>query len=145
MGIKTPRVLLITANPMSLSFLTARLRRWPCEIHSCASGREADAFVTNQTFDLVLGEFNGRDTSSLSLAASLTGSRTTLVYSYPVETGCWWLPALKHGQSCWGSLVMRPSEFIGFLDEILKEIEMRSRLATGSEDDGQTGSKVMAG
>ena len=145
MGIKTPKVLLITANPMSLSFLTARLRRWPCEIHSCSSCREADAFVSNQPFDLVLSEFNAGDASSLSLVASLTGSRTTLVYSYPVETGCWWLPALKHGRSCWGSLAMRPSEFIGFLDEILKEIDMRSRLAAGSDDGSQPGIKVMAG
>jgi len=83
MGVKIPRVLLITGNPMSQSFLTARLRRWPCEIHSCSSSREADAYVTNQQFDLVLSEFSGGDASSLSLAASLAGSTTTLVYSYP--------------------------------------------------------------
>ena len=142
MGVKIPRVLLITGNPMSQSFLTARLRRWPCEIHSCSSSREADPYVTNQQFDLVLSEFSGGDASSLSLAASLAGSTTTLVYSYPVESGCWWLPALKHGRSCWGSLAMRPSEFIGFLDQILKEIDIRSRLAGGSDDGSRTGFKV---
>ncbi len=145
MGANTPKILLVTRNPMSMSFLTARLKKWPCEVHFCSSCREADAFVSNQRFDLVLSEVSGGDLRSLSLAASLTGSRTTLIYSYPVETGCWWLPALKHGLSCWGSMAMRPSEFIGFLDEILKEIDIRSRLAAGSDDGSQTGFKVMAG
>jgi hypothetical protein len=65
-----------------------------------------------------------------------------LVYSYPVETGCWWLPAVKNGTSCWGSLAMRPSEFIGFLDEILKEI--RSRQTASADEFSEPLFKAMA-
>ncbi|HXA76555.1 MAG TPA: hypothetical protein VNV41_05430 [Candidatus Acidoferrales bacterium] len=129
MAIKTPKILLIAASPMGISFLATRLKNWACEIHFAGSCKEANAFVSNQRFDLVLSELRMWDRSSDPLAASLVGSNATLVYSYPVETGCWWLPAVKNGRSCWGSLAMRPSEFIGFLDTILKEIRTHQTAA----------------
>lgn len=125
MAIKTPKILLIAASPMGISFLAARLEKWACEICFASSCKEANACVSNQRFDLVLSELRMWDRSSDPLASSLIGSKATLVYSYPVETGCWWLPAVKNGQSVWGSLAMRPSEFIGFLDGLLKEISAR--------------------
>lgn len=125
MAPKTPKVLLIAESPMCVSFLEARLKKRACEIQFVSSCKEANASISSQRFDLVLSEFKLRDGSSCPLAASLVGSSTTLVYSYPVEAGCWWLPAIKNGQSCWGSLAMRPSEFIGFLDDILREISSR--------------------
>lgn len=142
MTIKTPKILLIAASPMGISFLATRLKKWACEICFASSCKEANAFVSNQRFDLVLSELRMWDRSSDPLAASLIGSRATLVYSYPVETGCWWLPAVKNGQSCWGSLAMRPSEFIGFLDEILTEI--RSRQPASSDEFSEPLFKAMA-
>ncbi len=127
---------------MGVSFLAARLEKWACEIHFASSCKEANAFVSNQRFDLVLSELRMWDRSSDPLAASLIGSNATLVYSYPVETGCWWLPAVRNGQSCWGSLAMRPSEFIGFLDGILKEI--RSRQPASSDEFKEPLFKAMA-
>ena len=127
----TPKVLLIAGDPRGVSVLAARLAKRPCEIHSCLSRREASAFVSNQRFDLVISELRMWDRSSDPLATSLLGSRTTLVYAYPVETGCWWLPAVKNGQSCWGSLALRHREFVGFLDETLKEIASRQSANSG--------------
>jgi hypothetical protein len=132
MGTKTPRVLLIAASPMGVSFLVTRLKKWECEIHFASSYKEANTFVGSQRFDLVLSEFKLSDGSSYPLADLLVGSNTTLVYSYPVETGCYWLPAVKNGRSCWGSLAMRPSEFVLYLDDILKET--RSRQVAASEE-----------
>ena len=140
--VTTPKILLIAGSPMGMSFLSARLKKLACEIHFASSCEEANGFVSNQQFDLVLSEFRLWDGSSYPLAALLVGSNTTLVYSYPVETGCWWLPAIKNGQSCWGSLAMRPSEFIGFLDESLKEI--RSRQTASSDEFSETLFKVVA-
>jgi hypothetical protein len=142
MTIKTPKILLIAGSPMGISFLATRLKKWACEIHFASSCKEANAFVSNQRFDLVLSELRMWDRSCDPLAASLVGSNATLVYSYPVETGCWWLPAVRNGQSCWGSLAMRPSEFIGFLDEILKEI--RSRQTASSDEFSERLFKTMA-
>jgi hypothetical protein len=127
---------------MGVSFLAARLKRWECEIDFASSCKEASTFVRDRRFDLVLSEYRLRCGSSYPLATSLIGSSTTLIYSYPVETDCWWLPAVKNGQSCWGSLAMRPSEFIGFLDDILKEI--RSRQASISDEFSETLFKVIA-
>jgi hypothetical protein len=127
---------------MGVSFLAARLKRWECEIDFASSCKEASTFLSDRQFDLVLSEHRLRDGSSDPLAASLIGSSTTLIYSYPVETDCWWLPAVKNGQLCWGSLAMRPSEFIRFLDNILNEI--RSRQAATSEEFRETLFKVTA-
>ncbi|MGD0966165.1 MAG: hypothetical protein ABSA57_19985 [Candidatus Acidiferrales bacterium] len=121
-----PQILLITGSPMGLSFLVARLSNWECKIYIADSCKEADALIRNQKFDLVLSEFRLSDGSPYPLAELLIGSNTTLIYCYPVENGCWWLPAVKKGESCWGSLAMRPSEFIGFLDGILREIRSRT-------------------
>ncbi|HXN18829.1 MAG TPA: hypothetical protein VN875_10890 [Candidatus Binatus sp.] len=132
MAAKTPKVLLIAASPMGVSFLVTRLKKWECEIHFASSCKEANTFVGSKRYDLVLSEFRLSDGSSYPLADLFLGSNTTLIYSYPVETGCYWLPAVKDGQSCWGSQAMRPSEFVAYLDDILKEI--RSRPAATAEE-----------
>ena len=130
MAAKTPKILLIAASPMGVSFLVTRLKKWECEIYFASSCGEANTIVGSQRFDLVLSEFRLSDGSFNPLADLFVGSNTTLVYSYPVETSCYWLPAVKNGQSCWGSLAMRPSEFVVYLDNTLKEI--RSRQAATS-------------
>jgi len=84
MATKRPKILLIVASPMGVSFLTSRLKESACEIQFASSCYEAKALVSNHGFDLVLGEFGLRDDSSSSLAASLVGSSTTLVYAYQV-------------------------------------------------------------
>ena len=116
---------------MGMSFLSARLKKLACEIHFASSCEEANGFVSNQRFDLVLSEFRLSDGSAYPLAAALIGSNTTLVYSYPVETGCLWLPAVKNGQSCWGSLAMQSSEFTAFIDETINEIRPCQTASSG--------------
>jgi DNA-binding NtrC family response regulator len=125
MAAKTPRILLIATSSAGVSFLVTRLKKWECEIQVASSYREANTFVGSKIYDLVLSEFRLSDGSSYPLADLLVGSNTTLVYSYPVGTGCYWLPALKNGKSCWGARAMRPSEFFSYLDDILKEIKLR--------------------
>ncbi len=129
---KTPKILVIAGNPMGMSFLAARLKKRGCELHLTSSCMEANALVRNQRFDLVLSEFRLADGSAYPLAAALIGSNTTLVYSYPVETGCLWLPAVKNGQSCWGSLAMQSSEFIAFIDETINEIRPCQSASSGN-------------
>ena len=141
MTVKTLQVLLIAGSPMGMSFLAARLTKWSCEIHFASSCQEANAFLSTQKYDLVLSEFRLRDGSAYSLAELLWGSNTTLVYSYSVEDSCWWLPAVKNGQSSWGSLAMQPSEIIGFLDRTIKEI--RSRQTASSDEVNETLFKEM--
>jgi CheY-like chemotaxis protein len=107
MAAKTPKILLIAASPMSASFLTERLKEWACEIHFASSCKEAKTFVSNHRFDLVLGEFGLRD-ELVVVVAGCQGWSTML-----------------------GSLAMRPSEFIGFLDNVLKDIRSRQPATSG--------------
>ena len=122
MAQRTHKILLIAASPMGMSFLATRLKQWACEIQFASSCRDANMFVCNEQFDVVLSEYRLWNNSPDSFTELLLGSNTTLVYSYSVENGCWWLPAVRDGHSCWGSSAMQPSEFIGFLDDVLKEI-----------------------
>ncbi|HVB55360.1 MAG TPA: hypothetical protein VNE63_02875 [Candidatus Acidoferrales bacterium] len=55
--------------------------------------------------------------SAFSLIFLLDRSNITLFYFHAVEDGCWWLPALRHGQKCFGSSALRPSEFVAALDD----------------------------
>ena len=127
---------------MGVSLLEARLNKRACEVHFVSSCKAATAFIGNERVDLVLSQFRLRDGSSYPLAALLIGSNTTLVYSYPVEIGCWWLPAVTNGQSCWGSLAMGPREFIGFLADILEEIKCRQIASYKQRDIIQSDSEI---
>jgi hypothetical protein len=142
MSANTTKILLIAASPKAVSFLATRLQKWACEIYFAASCKEAKAFASSHRFDLVLSEFRLPDGSSYSLTDLFIGSTTTLVYSYPMETGCWWLPAVNNGQLCWESRAMQPSEFMDFLDDTLKEI--RSRQTGSSDETGEPLSKAAA-
>lgn len=53
------------------------------------------------------------------ITAELIGSRTSIFYTFPVENGCWWLPALLSGQDCHGCPAFRRNEFPQELERIL--------------------------
>jgi hypothetical protein len=131
-----PSVLLVGSSPAGVSSLAIRFKRWACETHFASSNTQAIASVRDRPFDLLVSEFKLREGSSSPLVASLLGSNSTLIYSYPVETGCWWLPAVKNGLSCWGSPAMRPKEFMRFLEDFLTVVRLRqdSLEATVSEN-----------
>jgi hypothetical protein len=85
-----------------------------------------------------------RDSSVFPLISLLEGSDVTLFYFQLVEDGCWWLPALRSGQTCFGSYALRPSEFVLSLNEIMEEIrvnlqvpaELQPVLVAGPEKSG---------
>ena len=131
MATRNPRILLVAASPTAVSALAARFKKWECEIQFASSSTEAIAAVRSEQFDLLLSEFKLRDKDSSALAASLEGSISTLIYSYPVEEGCWWLPAVKNGLPCWGSPAMRPGEFMHFMDDFLTVVRLRKSLLSG--------------
>lgn len=130
MATTNPTILLVAASPTGVSSLVSRFTRWSCETHFASSTAEAIALVRERPFDLLLSEFKFREGSSSPLTVSLLGSTATLIYSYPVKTGCWWLPAVQNGVLCWGSPAMRPGEFIHFLEDFLTVIRLRKTLAS---------------
>lgn len=104
------------------SSLVANMNRREFECSFATSCREAFLFLRNREFDLVLGPTRLRDGTLYPIMSLLEGSGTTLFYSYPVERGCWWLPALQRGERCFGLPALRHREFIILLDELMKQI-----------------------
>lgn len=129
MGFRKPRVLLIGETVNDSSYLAKHLEECGCECSFAKSCRESASLIRQREFDLVLSSARLRDGSRSTLIRQLSGSGTTLFYYHAVERGCWWLPALRRGQECFGSPALRSREFLTVLDEIIKEIRSEAPMA----------------
>lgn len=123
-----PRALLIGENSQGSSHLVKLLKGNGCECSFATSYQEACSLLGTQPFDLVLSPMRLRDCSIFPLVSLLDGSGVTLFYFQLVEDGCWWLPALRLGEKCFGSHALRPSEFVVSLNEVIAEIRSGSRV-----------------
>ena len=119
---RKPSVLLIGETAQGSSYLSIRMETRGCECSFASSCREAFLILRGRKFDLVLCPTTLRDGSLHSIMSLLEGSGTTVFFSCMVEDGCWWLPALRCGQKCFGSPALRPSEFVTLLDETNKQL-----------------------
>jgi PleD family two-component response regulator len=115
------RALLIGENSQGSSHLVKLLEEHGCKCRFVTSYHEAFSQLGVEDFGLVLSPMSLRDGNVFPLANLLEGSNTTLFYFQAVEESCWWLPALRSGQKCFGSSALRPSEFIASLPQILEE------------------------
>jgi hypothetical protein len=82
----------------------------------------AHLVVRSPAFDLVLGPTRLPDGRLYSLLNLLEGSGTAMFYSFAVEYGCCWLPALQRGQKCFRSPALLPSQFMSLLNEMIREL-----------------------
>ena len=130
---RRPKALLIGETHQGSSYLARHLQERSCECECASSYQEACWLLRTQDFDLVLSPMRLRDGSLFPLIALLDGSGITLFFSHAVEDSCWWLPALRHGQNCFGSSALRPSEFAAALDEAIGGICFRATTEKKSE------------
>jgi hypothetical protein len=87
-----------------------------------ASPRSATSeYVKKSGHALVLLESSVPPEHRKQLVSDLIGSGVSLFYAYPVEIGCWWLPALRYGKDCHGSPAFRAREFPLELKRLLQE------------------------
>lgn len=121
---RTPRALLMAEKPQSPSYLAKRLEEQGCSCRFATSYLEARSSLSSEEFDVVLSPVRLRGVTLFPLVDLLEGSRVTLFYSHAVEQGCWWLPALRRGEKCFGSAAFRPSEFASVLDQVIAQIRM---------------------
>lgn len=129
MGTEMPKVLLVAESPQGCSYLAQRLQERGCHCEVAASYPETCSLLRIQHFDLVLSPMRLRDKSLFPLIDLLDGSAVTLFFSHAVEQGCWWLPALHHGERCFGSAALRPSEFVTALDDAIEKLRRDGRVA----------------
>ena len=123
-----PKVLLVGEYPPGFSCWAQHLERRGCECNFAATFQETCSLLPSTTFDLVLSPLRLRNHSCFPLIGLLEGSSATLFYSLPVEEGCWWLPAVRGGQNCFGTYALRSSEFMAALDEAIEEVRSGARL-----------------
>jgi hypothetical protein len=115
------KVLLLGESEKGSSYLARCLEHHGCRCWFAKSTEDALALLDEHNFQLVLS------TNPLHLASAiverLEKSNCSAFCCCPVENGCWWLPAVNHGKECLGAPALRPSEFLGELDHIVREIE----------------------
>jgi hypothetical protein len=124
-----PRILLIGERPQDSSHLAKRLHARGCRCEFATSYQQARVLLRGRQFDLVLSPTRLKKASLLPLIDLLEGSAVTLFYSHAVEQGCWWLPALRRGERCFGSNALRPAEFARELDETIVAVRESGFLA----------------
>jgi hypothetical protein len=123
---RKPSVLLIGEDPQSCSDLARRLEERGCECQFAPSYEDAIGLLSREEFDLVLTRMRLCGQSLYPLIHRLEGTRTSLFYSLPVEDGCWWLPALRHGQDYFGCAALRPAEFAEQFDQLVDELRFEA-------------------
>ena len=117
------KVLLVGRGFERATTTLSHLAKRGCRYQCAGSLPEADLLVREQTFDLVLNGIYVDRHTTCSLSESLRGAPTTLLYSYEVEDGFWWILGLDRGRPCTGEApAIAPSEFSRVLDLVLAEL-----------------------
>jgi len=115
-------VLLVGHTLHSGRALTDRLRRWGFRCYCADNMRAASDLLSSQPVDLVLTNACLSDGPGFSLLVALDGLPVTAFLCLPVESSCFWLPAIDSGRACLGLLALRPSEFASALEEMTRSL-----------------------
>jgi hypothetical protein len=118
----TVRVLLVGESENGSAYLRGQLESRGCSCWFVQATPESIAPLAADTFHLILNTTPVHELNPLLVA--LGGSNCTVFYSRPVEDACWWLPVVRRGQKCLGAPALRPSEFMGELTQMVKEIQL---------------------
>lgn len=76
-------------------------------------------FVNEGGYTLLLLDSTVPPEQRRNLVTALSGTSASIFYTFPVENGCWWLPALQCGKDCHGSPAFRRREFHAEIERIL--------------------------
>jgi hypothetical protein len=112
-------VLLLGENQFSWVSLQNQLEKRGCRCWFARSAKEALASNGPRDYDLIL--------TSVPVAqidpclGDLGGFQANVFYCHPVEDGCWWLPVVRHGHKCFGAPGVRGREFMGVLEQIIRD------------------------
>lgn len=113
-------VLLVGQNLHSAQALTDRLHRWGFRCHFADNMRAASDLLSWHPVDLVLSNTHLSDGTGFGLLVALAGLPVTAFLCLPVESSCFWLPAIDSGKTCLGLPALRPSEFASTLEEMTR-------------------------
>ena len=78
------------------------------------------ASLVGGDFKLILLDASVTAEQRHRITSELAGTGADVYYSFPVENGCWWLPAMRGGRDCHGAPAFRRDEFARELERILR-------------------------
>jgi hypothetical protein len=117
-----PAVLLVGRNGSWGSVVLKSLEKSCCELSFEVPQNVTARFARKSAYDVILLDSTVPPEQRKELVAGLAGSQTSIYYTFPVENGCWWLPALRRGQDCLGEPAFRRNEFPLELERILGDL-----------------------
>ena len=95
------------------------LERLRAELSFAAPHIVTPEYVREKGYGIILLDSTVPAEQRRLLASELTGSSASIFYTFPVENGCWWLPALQRGEECHGAPAFRRKEFASELERAL--------------------------
>jgi hypothetical protein len=120
-AISCPSVLLVGRNGSWGKPVLKSLEKFGTELSFTPPQTATSEHVRKGAYNIILLDSTVPPEQRRQLASELAGSSISIFYSFPVENGCWWLPALRHGQDCHGTLAFRRNEFPNELERILQD------------------------
>jgi DNA-binding NtrC family response regulator len=120
MTLSRRNMLLVGQSFQTRHGLTERLVRWGFRCHFAGNMRAARETLREVHVDVVLSHMRLPDGTGLALLGVLAGLAVTAFLCLPVETSCFWLPAIDAGKKCLGSPALRPAEFARALEEMAR-------------------------
>jgi len=119
-AVSCPSVLLVGRNGSWGTSVLKSLEKFGSETFYVAPQAVTPEYVRKGAYNLILLDSTVPPEQRRKLASELIGSEASIFYTFPVENGCWWLPALRHGQDCHGTPAFRRNEFPFELERILR-------------------------
>jgi hypothetical protein len=118
-ALSSANVLLVGRNGSWGAAVLRSLEKFGSELSFAAPLGLTAACVRNGGFNLILLDSTVSPEQRKQMAIELAGSDVSIFYTFPVENGCWWLPALRRGENCHGAPAFRRNEFPAELERIL--------------------------
>ena len=120
-AISCPSVLLVGRNGSWGKLVLKSLEKFGAELSFAPPQTVTPEHARKGAFNIILLDSTVLPEQRRQLASELAGSSISIFYSFPVENGCWWLPTLRHGQGCHGTVAFRRNEFPNELERILQD------------------------
>lgn len=120
-GLSCPTVLLVGRNGSWSSSILRTLEKMESELSYAVPQAVTAEFVRNGGYHLVLLDSSVTAEQRRRLTVELAGTRASIFYTFPVENGCWWLPALRRGRDCHGCPAFRRNEISEEIERVLQE------------------------
>ena len=114
-----PRILLVGRQGAWSEMLFKSLQKFDSELSFVPPESVTADFVRQGEYTVLLLDSTVPADQRRNLVSALVGSSASVFYTFPVENGCWWLPALQSGEDCHGAPAFRRREFQAEIERIL--------------------------